>query len=291
MSYRTGLLLLTAATVMASFNGLIVRSVEAADPYQIVVIRYLFLALGLLAFTALRNGSSRRILADAFSLPGIVACVSYGIGSITFILALSHTTVAQTLLIITALPVTTAVMARLFLKESVRPSAWFAMAGSMAGIVVMAGSVFEGGSLYGFVMAVATVATMTYFALGLRWGRGSDMTPSIAFGSLVAAFMAALIGPSQPFDVTLHDLVVLMFWGAGLTTVLTMFFVFASRSVPGGEMMLFVAIEAALGPLWVWLAYGELPTDATFYGGALVLVSIIVFAASGMRAEARPETA
>jgi len=70
-----------------------------------------------------------------------------GIGSITFILALSHTTVAQTLLIITALPVTTAIMARIVLKESVWPSAQFAMAGSMIGIVIIAGSIFEGGSL------------------------------------------------------------------------------------------------------------------------------------------------
>ncbi|MBC6440171.1 MAG: hypothetical protein GDA49_07130 [Rhodospirillales bacterium] len=136
-------------------------------------------------------------------------------------------------------------------------------------------------------MAVATVATMTYFALGLRWGRGGDMTPAIAFASLVATFLAALIGTLQPFDVNLHDFILLVVWGAELSTVLTVFFLLASCIVPGGEMMLFVAIEAVPGPLWVWLAQDEVPTEVTFYGGALVLVSIIGFAVTDMRAEHR----
>tara|TARA_Y100001934_G_scaffold11060_1_gene14035 strand:- start:30949 stop:31860 length:912 start_codon:yes stop_codon:yes gene_type:complete len=283
MSYRTGLLLLAAAVLMASFNGLIVRSLESADPYQIVVMRHLFMAISMFALVVYRRRTAGFRLADALNMPGIVACVSYGIGSVTFILALSYTTVAQTLLIITALPVTTAVMARIFLKESVRPSAWVAMAGSLIGILVMSGSVAEGGSLYGFLMAVVTVAVMTYFALSLRWGRDGDMTFSIAVGCLIAALMGVLVGPNQPFDISLNDLIVLMIWGGGISTLMISLFVLASRSVPGGEMMLFVAIEAALGPIWVWLAYDEVPTDATLYGGALVLASIVGFAASGMR--------
>jgi drug/metabolite transporter (DMT)-like permease len=274
------------ASAMASFNGLIVRSMEAADAYQVVVLRHLFMAAGLFAVAAIRSRAGGYPLRLSLGLPGLVACISYGIGSITFILALAHTTVAQTLLIITALPVTTAIMARIFLKETVRPIAWFAMAGSILGIVVMAGGIGEGGSVYGFLMAVLTVATMTYFALGLRWGRGGDMIPSIAAGSLVASFGAALISPASPFDVSLHDLLLLIFWGGLLSTILILFFVLSSRSVPGGEMMLFIALEAALGPLWVWLAYDEVPTAETLVGGAVVLLSVIGFAWSGMR---RPE--
>jgi drug/metabolite transporter (DMT)-like permease len=283
MTYRSGLLILTAAATMASFNGLIVRSMEAADAYQVVVVRHLFMAAGLFLAAILRSRSGGYRFTLSLGMPGLVACVSYGIGSITFILALANTTVAQTLLIITALPVTTAIMARIFLKESVRPVAWLAMAGTIIGIVIMAGSIGEGGSIYGFIMAVMTVATMTYFAVGLRWGRETDMIPPIALGSLVAAFGAALISPSAPFDISLHDFMVLMIWGSVWSTVMILFFILASRSVPGGEMMLFIALEASLGPIWVWLAYDEVPTVATLVGGALILASVIGFAVSGMR--------
>ena len=137
-------------------------------------------------------------------------------------------------------------------------------------------------------MAVATVATMTYFALGLRWGRSGNMMPSIAMGSLVAAFVAALISPSSPFDVSTHDLIVLMSWGAVMSAAMITLFVVAARSVPGGEMMLFIAVEAALGPLWVWLYFDEVPTEATLAGGALVLISVIGFAIAGMRKQTHP---
>ena len=283
MTYRSGLLILTAASVMASFNGLIIRSMESADAYQVVVVRHLFMAVGLFLIAVLRSRSGSYRFTMALGMPGLVACISYGIGSITFILALANTTVAQTLLIITALPVTTVIMARIFLKESVRPIAWFAMVGTIVGIVIMAGGIGEGGSIYGFIMAVMTVATMTYFAVGLRWGRETDMIPPIALGSLVAALGAALISPSAPFAISLHDFAVLTVWGSIWSTVMILFFILASRSVPGGEMMLFIALEASLGPLWVWFAYDEVPTIATLVGGALVLASVIGFAISGMR--------
>ncbi|MBC6440169.1 MAG: hypothetical protein GDA49_07120 [Rhodospirillales bacterium] len=58
---------------MADFKGLIVRSIKAAAPYQIVVIRYLFLAFALFAFTALRNRSDCRIVATPWACPASAA--------------------------------------------------------------------------------------------------------------------------------------------------------------------------------------------------------------------------
>ena len=69
MTYRSGLLILTAASVMASFNGLIIRSMESADAYQVVVVRHLFMAVGLFLIAVLRSRSGSYRFTMALGMP------------------------------------------------------------------------------------------------------------------------------------------------------------------------------------------------------------------------------
>jgi drug/metabolite transporter (DMT)-like permease len=39
---------------------------------------------------------------------------------------------------------------------------------------------------------------------------------------------------------------------------------------------LFALLETVLGPLWVWLGVGEVPSAATWLGGAIVLSAIVI---------------
>jgi drug/metabolite transporter (DMT)-like permease len=67
-----------------------------------------------------------------------------------------------------------------------------------------------------------------------------------------------------------------------------MLFTAGSRTVPGAELALLALTEVVLGPLWVWLAYAEMPPVETLLGGALVLAAIIGRALSGMRRTTPP---
>jgi drug/metabolite transporter (DMT)-like permease len=283
MTYRAGLLLLMGSVLLSSMNGLSIRLVDSATSWQAVVYRHLFLAIGTTAVIAWRRRG--RVIASyrAMGAAGLLASAGYGFGSIGFVTALAHTTVADTMFVISAMPITTAIVGRLALKEQVRPAAWIAMAGAGIGIAVMAGQGLGGSNAYGFAMALLCVVCMSAFAIGLRWGRSGDMLPTVGLGSLIAVAGAMAISPHGAFDVTLHDLVVLALWGGVLSTAFCALFVFGSRSVPGGEMMLFTLVEAVLSPIWVWLAFGEVPAPDTMAGGVIVMGSVAMFALSGLR--------
>lgn len=48
-------------------------------------------------------------------------------------------------------------------------------------------------------------------------------------------------------------------------------------------MALFYLLESVLGTLWVWYFLQETPASATLYGGALVLVTLLLHAGLSLR--------
>ncbi len=47
-----------------------------------------------------------------------------------------------------------------------------------------------------------------------------------------------------------------------------------SRYITGAEIMLITLIEFTLGPIWVWLVFGEQPTRIALIGGMVVLSAV-----------------
>jgi len=60
-------------------------------------------------------------------------------------------------------------------------------------------------------------------------------------------------------------------------------FALGSRLIPSTETALIGALDAPLAPLWVLVAFGETPAQATIIGGTIVLVSITTHIVWGSR--------
>ena len=69
-----------------------------------------------------------------------------------------------------------------------------------------------------------------------------------------------------------------LFMGVGM-----MLFVRSAPAVPAAEMTILAQTETIFGPLWVWLAFGEVPLRTTMLGGGLILAAVVLKAASGVR--------
>ena len=51
----------------------------------------------------------------------------------------------------------------------------------------------------------------------------------------------------------------------------------AARYTHAGNVSLLMLMETVLGPVWVWMAVGEVPTGRMVLGGAIVLLSLAVY--------------
>ena len=63
------------------------------------------------------------------------------------------------------------------------------------------------------------------------------------------------------------------------------------RLIPAAFAALLGTFEPILGPIWVWLVHGEVPSARTVIGGGVVFVALLVHIGLEFRRQAMPGTA
>ena len=284
--YRLALLLVIASAVANSGSGLIVRSMDSVGEWQIIFYRSCFLAIALVTvFVAQSRGRVRASLRELrpWALLGSVAIAAV---NICFIFSLTHTTVANTMFVLSAAPLFTALLGWIVLGEVVQRSMWIAMGVALFGMGVMLWDGLGAGTLFGNALAVMAAFSFATFVVVLRKGRGVNMLPVAILGTVVGGIFAAFMSGWR-LSISWHDIALLALWGMLISGTVHAVFTWASRHVPGAELTLLILIEFILAPLWVWLVIDEQPSIATLIGGALVMASVASRAIGSFREQAR----
>ena len=284
--YRLALLLVIASSVANSGSGLIVRSMNSAGEWQIIFYRSCFLAVALvIVFSVQSRGRVRAALRELrpWALVGSVAIAAV---NTCFILSLTHTTVANTMFLLSAAPLFTALLGWLVLGETVRRSVWIAMGVALVGMGVMLWDGLGAGTLLGNALAVAAAFGFGTFVVVLRKGRGVNMLPVAILGTVLGGLFAGFMSGWR-LSISWHDIALLALWGTLISGTVHSVFTWGSRYVPGAELTLLVLIEFILAPMWVWLVIDERPSVATLIGGALVMASVASRAIGSYREQSR----
>ncbi|MEM7221535.1 MAG: DMT family transporter [Pseudomonadota bacterium] len=268
-----GMALMVASSLVISFGGVLVRAMEGADALQINFYRALALigAVSVLLVVQYRGETIARV--RGIGRPGLFGGVILGAAGVCFMQALTTTTVANTLFILSSIPFITAALARLFLGERLTRATLITMVVASAGVGVMVLEGFEAKSLYGNLMALATAICFSSFAVTVRRHRGVDMLPTLLISAALIA-LVSLITRWDDLGISWHDMVLCFLYGGLLSGFANWTFIIASRHLVAAEVTLFMLLEFSLGPLWVWLFIGEVPAALTLAGGALVMTAV-----------------
>lgn len=282
-NYARGVLLVALGALFLSSGGLLIRFVESASDWHIVFYRSIFIALAVSSLVLFRHrGGTVRAFRDV-GRAGLVAGVMLGIGNISYILAMRHTTVANALFVISSAPFFTALLGRLVLGERVSRATWTAIICALGGVAVMMSGGMAGGRLLGNLMSLSAALTFAATVIAWRLGKRNDMTPTVAIAALTSGLIGAMLVPD--WSISGRDLAVCGVMGLFQATLGFLFMVSGSRHVPAAQLTLLSMIEVVLGPTWVWLVLGEVPALLTLAGGAIVLGAVVAQALVALRAE------
>ena len=282
--YRLALLLVIASSVANSAGGLIVRSMDSADAWQIIFWRSCFLVIALgIVFGFQSRGRVRAALRELrpWALLGSVAMAAV---NTCFILSLTYTTVANTMFSLSAAPFFTALLGWVVLRERVERGMWIAMGVALVGMGVMLWDGLGAGTLLGNALAVMAAFSFGTFVVILRKGRGVNMLPVAMLGTVLGGLFAGFMS-GWALSVSWHDVTLLLVWGMLLSGAVHAIFTWSSRHVPGAELTLLILIEFILAPMWVWLAIDERPSLATLVGGVLVIAAVASRAIASLRTQ------
>jgi drug/metabolite transporter, DME family len=287
--YLSGVALVALAGVFWSIGGILMRWIEAADAWQIILYRSLALALTLTLIVALRHRGRLPAAFAAAGWNGVLAGACLSGGFISYVLALEQTTVANAVFMLGTAPFCAALLGRWCLGEAVRPQTWLAIGVALAGIAVIVAGSLVIGTLAGNLLAFGASLSFAGFNVLLRRGRDTDMLPCVVVAGAVAALIALpVVAGTHPdlasaFALSARDLLLCLIMGAVQVGLGLAVFTLGARHVSAVELALLAMTELFLAPLWVWLGVGEVPSAWTLTGGAIVMAAITFQALSGVR--------
>jgi len=263
-----------------SFVGLYMRLLSHADGFQILFYRSLSLCFMVGLVCCLRRKVTPFNFLKSIDRNDFIIGIVLSLAFASYVFAMLYTTVASTLLILSATPFMAATIGWLWINERPRPITWLAMAFAIAGIYFMVKSGYQLGNSIGNLLALLSGF---WFALMLVMARRSRKD-DILGGTFIGGVICVVIGASMAFligtglRVLTLDLVIILGMGAFGIGIGIALVTWGASHVPAAEVSILVLIESVLGPVWPWVFLNEAMTLSEIFGGALVLGSVVVFA-------------
>ena len=270
-SYAVGLMV--SSSVVISFTGLIVRYLDVG-PMVMNFYRSMSLMMAVIIILVFKYRWRVFLQIEKIGWVGIIAAILHTCAAIAFLQSLTHTTVANTLFVLGAIPFFAAVLAWVFLQERPTLPTFAAMIAAFTGIVIMLGEGFGSGSAYGNLMALITALCFSSYAVLMRRNRHIDMLPTLLVSTLLVMVVAG-IARSGMLDISLRDLMLCILWGGLISGFTSICFIVASRYIVAAEVTLLMLLEFSLGPIWVWMFMNEIPSRWTVLGGGLVMLAVL----------------
>ena len=271
------------AGLIWSFGPLVVRNMDNAElvPWQYSLIRgsAIFIILNLYLF--LTEGSKFTNNYNKIGLSGIIGGISLGIANLTFILSLTSTSAAVTLLMLGALPFLAAIIAYIFLNEKISKTTFIAIIIAGAGIIFMCFDSIQTGTLFGLVNGLVSSLGFAVFTVTLRWKKNTPKLTTVSIAGIFAAIISLLV-------IFFNDGNVLMsLKNTSLSSlhgfiVCSALILYSSKSkyLPAADLTLLSLTEILGGIFWVWLplfGINEVPSNNTIIGGVIITLAIIFY--------------
>ena len=190
----------------------------------------------------------------------------------SFVLSVKHTAVANTMIILSARPVLTALTSWLFLREQTDATLWSAIAGVLTGVAIVVSGSLQSPNLIGDGFALIAVMFLALNGTLMRKHQRFSRTGMVGLAGLLMTVM--MIFPARPSDFSLNTWLVMAAMGLFSAPIGRVLNGISSRYIPATEAALFSLTSSIIAPVWIFLVFVEKPSLHSLIGGGVVLLTI-----------------
>jgi drug/metabolite transporter, DME family len=281
-SYSTGVVFVLLATLGWSVSGLFVRLMPELNGFQINCWRGFWTGVSILCWLIIAYGP-RGAVQSFRNLPVPAMLLSAGFfafGSTMYVTSLTLVSTAVISVIGATSPLFTGLLSPWITGEKVGWPAWVAAFTALIGMGIIARDGLEAGNWIGMLVCLLVPFAFAMQTMALRRYRAVDMTPAISVGGFLAFAGAGLAGfalsPGGGFDVAPDRIALLAAMALVQLAIPLIFFIRGARSVPAMTLSLIAMLDAVLNPLWPWIFVNEVPEQAAFIGGAVIIGAVLL---------------
>lgn len=192
--------------------------------------------------------------------------------SSTFILSIRNTSVANTVFILSARPILTALAAWIFMHEKTSKALWLSIFGLIAGIYIVVNGSLTNGNIMGDGYALCAVSCVSIN--GAVWRKYSDMSRLAVVGTGGFFLAIAMFFQSNPSQIPPESWLIMAAMGIASAPIGRVMNALSSRYIPSSEMATLTLISTVLAPIWALFFFNEHPPVTTLLGGMVIFISI-----------------
>ncbi|NMP26164.1 DMT family transporter [Rahnella sp. SAP-1] len=264
--------------IILSTDSLFIRLMAVDNSWLIVVLRGVLMWAVMFAVWGLWPKSRAVLGVPWITRQNLLPALFFCAASACFVNALNRGNIATVLVIISSTPFVSAIISRLFFATKIdRSLMGAAMVGMLGVVIVMTGrqSGYDGSANY-FALATAVCMALA-FIFASRVEQGTLALPSL--GGVLASVVVSLFAGSGLVTplLALHagQWGWLVIEGALIIPVAMGLISLSTRYVPPANAGLFLLLETALAPLWIYLFLQQAPTLHAVVGGGIIIMAVI----------------
>ena len=269
-----GYILCLFAGFWLSFGGPLIRSFEAAGPWQILFWRSLFFLLALVTFLILTYKKEAFNIIKKAGFPGILGGFFLSTSFVGYIFSITETTIANVVFIISSQTLFLAVFGYFFLKEKISLRSFMAIILAVSGVILMVGDSVSSGSLIGNLAALLIPINFSVLIIIIRKHPNLDMVPAIFYSGILSAIYGFIL--SDSLIISQKDLGLSFLLGVPQLAFGFIFVTIGSRTTPAATVGLLMLTESIFAPIWGWLFFNEIPPTSVFIAGGMIITAVII---------------
>ena len=271
-NHLKGLLIAFFGVLILTPEGILVKLANS-DSFTILFWRGLFLTLSILIILLISYRSNALNQIKGIGKEGLLIGCLTGFGGTTFILAIHYTTLAKTLVIISASPLMVALVSFILLGERPRLFTWLAMLIVFSGIYIVMSGDTSGLNLKGSLFALASVTSGGFAFTLLRKYKEVNMVPAMAINGLFITFVGLFFADSLSLSSQAMTYIVI---SSVLVAISFSLITIAPRYIPAPEVAIFFPMGTVIGTVLAWLILKEELSSTAVFGGIVVILTLFI---------------
>lgn len=272
----------TRGLLLAAFGGLVLTidiplvKLGHANSWSALLIRTSTTLISTLLIWSILRAARVNLPPLIPGRTGLIVAGLYSMSSMTFLLAVFHTTTADLVFILAFNTAFAAVLSWIFLRERPSPATLVAITLMIVGVMIIVHAGIGTGNLLGNALAMCSAFLVATAITISRWS-GRDM----GFASLIAVIPALCVAIVMVARVGFEAEAPYWIMIDGFLVMPIAFFCLANapKYLSGPEVAMFYLLETVLAPIWVWIIVNEVPTDASLIGGAILILTLMAHSA------------
>ncbi len=261
-----------------SIAGLITRNLDSAKSFEVTFWRSFWCMVALIVWFVWNERGAAWTHIRASGRAGFISGVCWAVMFTCFMIALTLTSTANTLIVNSLSPLITALLAWLVLKSPIPGRTWLAIAIAFVGMAIMFGSALEaksGNAALGMMIAFGVPVAAAINLINMKKsGSQIDLAPAVLIGAVISCVITLPL--SLPFAASVKDVLLLAILGVFQLAIPCVLLIRAAKHLSAPETALLGMLEIIMGPLWTWLFANETPTSATLIGGGIVIGALVL---------------